>query len=152
EDLLARREDLRGLPLLAGSACRTGYGQARATAEVSNAVRRLQAAAERARRAREEALDLPAVDAHPDLMDFLRFGLGQLKNQALLVPVLEHLFQVETVALRQGLIRRLEQIEGVEAARALARRAVFDLSAEVRSRAVDSLKTRPRQEVRPVLL
>ncbi len=150
--MLVRRKDLQGLPLLAGAACRTGLEQTLATGEVSRGVRRLQAAAEQARRVREEALDLPALEADPDLVDFLRFGLGRFKKQELLVPVLEHLFQVETTPLRHGLIRRLEQIEGVAATRALARRAVFNLAPEVRVQAVEALKKRPPADVRPVLL
>src|SRR5262249_1041615 len=43
EQLLARRDDLKGLPLALGTACQTGDEQVRLLARMSSRVRRLQA-------------------------------------------------------------------------------------------------------------
>jgi hypothetical protein len=67
------------------------------------------------------------------------------------VPTLTQMLQAEPAAVRLLLVEALEKIEGAEASAALARRAVFDLSPEVRARAVRALAARPAAEYTAVL-
>jgi hypothetical protein len=62
------------------------------------------------------------------------------------VPTLTQMLQVESPAIRLLLVGMLAKIEGKEASIALAKRAVFDLSPEVRARAVRALVPRPAPE------
>ena len=57
----------------------------------------------------------------------------------------------EDTPLRQMLVELLADIEGKAATIALAQRAVFDVSPEVRGQAVEALASRPKTDVRPVL-
>ena len=58
----------------------------------------------------------------------------------------------ENKPIRRLLVEVLSLISGREAGAALAQRAMFDLSAEVRQAAVQALKDRPFEEFRPILL
>jgi hypothetical protein len=66
--------------------------------------------------------------------------------------VLAQVLEVEEPPARLGLVRRLAGFEGPAATAALARRAVFDLSPEVREAATKSLADRPPDEYRATLL
>jgi hypothetical protein len=68
------------------------------------------------------------------------------------VRMVEQMLQVEDGVVREHLVKRLADTKGKSATAALARRAVFDLSFEVREAAVKALKDRPGKEYRPVLL
>ncbi|HXG12455.1 MAG TPA: HEAT repeat domain-containing protein [Gemmataceae bacterium] len=85
-----------------------------------------------------------------------RPGLGEIKpsewRQPGAVPVLVQLLQHENTPIRLLLVELLSQIEGKEASVALAQRALFDLSPEVREKAVRALGDRPAAEYRHVLL
>jgi hypothetical protein len=67
------------------------------------------------------------------------------------VPTITQVMQAESTAVRLFLVEMLAQITGKEASIALAKRAIFDLSPEVRARAVRALATRPPTEYTPVL-
>lgn len=67
------------------------------------------------------------------------------------VPTLNQMMQAEPTAVRLLLVGMLAKIEGKEASIALAKRAIFDLSPEVRARAVRALAARPADEYTPVL-
>lgn len=62
------------------------------------------------------------------------------------VPTLVQLLQTEHTELRLLLVEVLAGIEGKEAGAALAQRALFDLSADVRGQAVRTLARRPADE------
>jgi HEAT repeats len=62
------------------------------------------------------------------------------------VPTLMQLLQAEPAPIRTVLVETLGRIKGPDASAALVRRAVFDLSPEVREVAVRSLKSRPATE------
>jgi hypothetical protein len=67
------------------------------------------------------------------------------------LPTITQMMQAEPTAVRLLLVELLAKIEGKEASVALAKRAIFDLSPGVRSRAVRALATRPAVEYTPVL-
>ncbi len=167
ERLVAKRDDLKGLPLLAGTACRTSTEQVKVFAALSPRVRRVQALADRSRVRQPvpsypyprpyapevpEQVTLGAADK--PLVDVLRVSLSlpEVKEKRLLVRPLEQMYQTEPAAVRLELIKTLGKIEGKESTQALARRAVFDLSPQARAAAIEALKKRSRDEARPVFL
>jgi HEAT repeat protein len=68
------------------------------------------------------------------------------------IPALVQLLQAENTPIRLLLVELLSQIEGKEAGVALAQRALFDLSPQVREKAVQSLLDRPTAEFRQTLI
>jgi HEAT repeat protein len=68
------------------------------------------------------------------------------------VRTLAQMMQAENAPVRLQLVKNLSAVKGEMASAALAQRAVFDLSAEVREAAVQALRERPGEEYRPVLL
>ena len=81
---------------------------------------------------------------------------GEIKpsewRQAGAVPALTQLLQAENTPLRLLLIELLSQIDGKEATRALVQRALYDLSARVREKAIQALARRPVTQYRQLLL
>lgn len=68
------------------------------------------------------------------------------------IPALMQLLQAENTPTRLLLVELLFRIEGKESSVALANRALFDLSPEVREKAVQALAARPMAEYRQQLL
>jgi phage FluMu protein Com len=68
------------------------------------------------------------------------------------IPALQQLLMAESKPLRLLLVEFLSQIEGKEASVALAQRALFDLSPQVREAAIKALQNRPAESYRPTLL
>jgi hypothetical protein len=68
------------------------------------------------------------------------------------VPTLVQMLQVENSSVRELLVETLAKIKGREATVALAKRAVFDLSPQVRKSAVEALQQRRRKDFQPILL
>jgi len=68
------------------------------------------------------------------------------------VPVLSQVLQVEDPEYRKLLVEELDRIPGPEASAALARRALYDTSADLRGAAVAALAKRPATEDSYVLL
>jgi hypothetical protein len=68
------------------------------------------------------------------------------------IPALQQILMQENKPLRWLLVEILAEIRGPAASVALAQRAIYDLSPEVRAIAVNALKDRPRTEYRQILL
>ena len=68
------------------------------------------------------------------------------------VPTLVQIFQAENAPVRKQVVEQLAALKGEKASAALAQRAIFDLSPEVRQVAVAALKDRPIAEFRSALL
>jgi hypothetical protein len=146
-DLLNSRPDLSGLPLQDEMDCQSGIEATKALAEVSARVRRLQFI----RVSRGDRGDSTSHDvADGSLVEYLRQAGIAYANKPIVVRPLEQMFQAETAPLRRDLVETLTAIRGREATQALARRAVFDLSPEVRNDAVRALTKRSLDEARPV--
>lgn len=125
------RPDLAGLPFLEGDDCRLdGKG-----AKVLAANSRLMAAP-------------PVHNADA----FLLRRLASRRWTANDVPALTQILQPRSVRLREYLVGALARIDHRAATVALAQRAVFDLSEDVRLKAVGALTTRSADEFRAVLL
>jgi hypothetical protein len=68
------------------------------------------------------------------------------------IPTMLQVLMPEDRPVRRVLVELLAEIQGPRATVALARRAVFDLDADVRQAAVAALQGRPAEDYRPVLL
>jgi hypothetical protein len=141
--VLKQRPDLAGLPVRMGFDCRLG----------KEAAENLQFLSRRLR----EHLTTAAKDGDPrKAEDHLRRVLLEQERrnwvQAEAIPTLEQMLQVENKPLRLMLVEILTQIPDATASTALARRALFDLSAEVREAAIQSLAGRAREEFRSLLM
>lgn len=99
----------------------------------------------------------PKGDVRPD-PDKLRTLLRQDSEKAQewktpqAIPTLMQLLQSENHPIRMLLIELLGNISGKESSAALAQRALFDLSAEVREKAIQALARRPPDEYQQVLM
>jgi hypothetical protein len=158
-DLLKSRSDLQGLPVQDEKACQSGKESAKLLREVSVHVRSLQARADRARTRRAS---LPSrstyshshaaavMDAEHPLVEYLTTWRKGEKSKKPVAGPLEQMFQIESAAVRGELITTLAAVKDEDATRALARRAVFDLSSEVRAQATKALKKRSLDDARPI--
>jgi hypothetical protein len=145
-ELLPRRADLSGLPARQAAECQ-------ASTESTKVLQTLSTDA-----SRWGLSGLRAVPPGTDPSTFLVTSqsvegrmLADWRTPAA-VSTLEQVLQAEMTALRLLLVKKLSQIAGPEADSALARRAAFDLCEEVRSAAVDALKSRYSKVARATLV
>jgi hypothetical protein len=142
---LLKRSDLHGLPIAMGNDCRLGKESAHNLNIQSRELRNHLSQCERAGRV-EGRLDAG------QLRTLLLQGGAIEWRQSDALPALVQMLQGEDRAVRLILVEVVADIKGGAASAALARRALFDLSAEVREAAVRALADRPREEYRPLLL
>lgn len=147
-DVIAGRADLKGLPVRKGSECQSGAKAAEVMARFSSELR--TGFARRGWGREKPASSSVEIERGQELVKFLQCQKDWRTEEG--IPALEQMLQAESTPVRQEMVAMLASIKGEKASAALARRAVFDLSAEVREAAVKALAKRPRQECRPVLL
>jgi hypothetical protein len=94
---------------------------------------------------------VPPGDIRPDPGKLRPLLTGKEWATPEAVPTLTQMLQAENTPIRLLLVDMLAGIRGKEAGEALARRAAFDLSPEVRARAVGALAGRPAAEYLPTL-
>lgn len=144
--LLQNRPDLHGLPARAASECELSSKAARGLALRSQASRRWRAALTR----------IQIRGNQPDPTRLLDLVAKELETdwwaQPEAVSTLEQVLQTEEMPVGLLLVKQFASIHGPEAGAALARRAVFDVSEEVRQAAVKALKDRPPEHIRPTFL
>lgn len=136
-----------GLPLLSGTNCRLDPDTAMVVQTLSKDLRDMGlVSVPRASRRRNGSPQekLEAFKQWCDVNTVEKFR-GAL---ATLLQVL----QVEDVPMRLLLIRELAKAQGPEATAALAKRAMVDLSPEVRQAAIAALEKRPLEQYVPVLV
>jgi hypothetical protein len=153
---LKHQPDLDQLPLLKGPDCHIGKDCAETLQVLSQQLRAILVAA--------TTQDHGTARVDPDILRRMFFAepvsgpvfqTGSQRAHWLTpeaIPTLLQLLQAENKGVRLVLVEALAKIPGPEASAALARRAVYDLSAEVREAALLALKDRPRAEARPVFL
>ncbi len=141
--IAAKRRDLGTLPFREEAKCQLPREKATVLAEISGHLRghlggmaKVKASAVEKRKMVRTALDRQPL----------------LWKKAAAVPALMQLLQAEDEWLRVLLVDLLREIKGDAAGEALANRAVFDPSPEVREAAVEALKARPAGESRDFLL
>jgi hypothetical protein len=130
------RPDLTGLPLRMGADCRLTK---KAAGDLASCSRELRIYANDLGRLCQELLGGDSPD-------------GQAWLQPKAVPALNQMLQAEAEAARMLLVEVLARISGRASSTALAQRAVFDVSPEVRAAAVQALAGRRRAEYRVVLM
>jgi hypothetical protein len=147
-DLLAQRSDLAGLPVRKGADCLAEAKTAKKMQEVSRDLRRFLF---KLSPRQERDLSYSEVMARDDkLASLVSSQKGWFREET--VSTLVQMLQAEGQPVRLQLIKSLSSVKGKKASVALAERALFDLSGEVREEAVKALKARPREEYRQVLL
>jgi sugar lactone lactonase YvrE len=152
--VLKQRDDLHGLPMRMGDACKLNPAAADHLQGGSLALRAnlFDAASATATRAGTGL----AGDTRPDPAKFKSMlESGQRSEQwqrPEAVPALMQLLMAENETIRLILVEQLSKIPGARASAALANRAVYDLNPEVRRAALEALKDRPQAEYRQVFL
>jgi len=159
-----KNTELSGLPVRMGLECHLG----------KEAAETMQVLSRQLRTYLTEAVPKDGIDSRPDPVALRKFmqagspkapiaqpapGAGQQGDgtvrtewrQPEAIPALVQLLQAENKPLRILLVELLTDIKGEAGTTALAQRALFDLSDEVREAAVTALKDRPRDDVRDQL-
>lgn len=145
--LMRNRPDLAGLPIKIGVDCRLG----------KEAAENLQALSRKLRQNLEKSIPGnrfgsaagTLADPRPDPVLLRTLLLGASRSEWLraeAIPTLLQLLMAENQDVRHVLVELLAEIPGVQASRALAKRALFDLHPEVRQAAVEALKNRPQED------
>jgi hypothetical protein len=130
--LLEERDDLKGLPLRKGAACKLNARAARRLEEGSIALRGM-------------------LGGSPFLLWQALADSDRWRTPES-IPALLQMLMAEHESVRKVLVRQLAAINGREAAEALAQRALFDLDLDVRARALEALRKRPVEQYLDVLL
>jgi hypothetical protein len=159
-EVVARRPDLAGLPILMGKACQISPEAARNLATLGPPLRLLLALGEP--RAALGFDDLALIDEAVSKDMALRArrsrgapvkppqGADWVRKDA--VPTLVQILPVEDKPVRLALVRHLGRIKDADATAGLVRLALFDVSGEVRRAAVSGLQHRPPREYQQLLL
>jgi hypothetical protein len=148
QQLIEQHAKLAGLPFRWGGECRCDRREAQALGQLSLQIRQMRAVLEgplaglgdgaEAQRQRDTAV-ADGLDKQP-------------WRAAAAIPALEQMLQADGLPVRRALVEMLRGIGSADASQALARRALYDFSPEVRAAAVEVLKTRPRDHYEATLL
>jgi hypothetical protein len=132
---LMRRADLHGLPIALTADCQLGRNSAESLESFSRELR-------------------DHLDNHgeADVLQLDLLGGHEYWRSEAALPALVQMLQAEDQSHRLLLVDVIARVNGPAASAALARRALFDLSAKVREAAVKALAQRPRNEFRQLLL
>lgn len=148
EELIGQQAKLKGMPFRWGDQCRCDRQEAQALGQLSLQIRRLR-----------QVLEAPLAnlgdgpDAQRQREEAVAGGLDrQPWRAAAAIPALEQMLQPEGLPVRHELVAMLKGIGNSDASEALARRAMYDLSAEIRNEAIEVLRTRPREHYGATLL
>ena len=148
--IFAEREDLTGLPFRNGPDCRLSKSAAQHLQKRSAPLRSVLPPQRPS--VPEHLFETTEQHARIRAIAKLRDGSENLWTTPNAVPALSQLLEAENGPMRALLVEMLARIEGPESSAALAKRAVFDLSPQVREAAIAELRKRPPETFRPVLL
>jgi HEAT repeat protein len=146
--LLETRPDLKSLPIRHG---RAGHRDPWTAADLEAFARRLHVLIDRVVPREKDGSHTQPVLLHEFMRKEVRGKRPPwLRPEA--IPALQQILMHEDKAIRWLLVELLAEIPGPTASAALARRAMYDLSPELRELAIEALKNRPAQEYRQELL
>jgi hypothetical protein len=146
--LLPKRPDLAGLPARGAADCQRDAKTAARMGEISTDLRRFQARRVIGRRSSQAP---PTSLSHQDSVDLLDMVRDEwLKEDG--IPTLVQMLQAGDTNQRLGLVQVLVRSTARASTEALAGRALYDLSPEVREAAVRALGARQADHYRPILL
>jgi hypothetical protein len=134
-DSFAKNKNLDGLPMVGADKCKTEDKKARYMRSYSVELRRYLFALTRT----SESLSQSPHGRPADVVARMLKRYEKPEAVATLVQVL----QAQDEPFRLALVKTLANTKGPEASQALARRAIFDLSPEVRKEAIHLLNGRP---------
>jgi HEAT repeat protein len=149
-ELIARRADLRGLPVRQAAECAAPAKEAKALGSMSTEVRTFAAKYPGPADGGSSSASFKRDQCFVGYLEKKTRG-GEWQGPEG-VRLLVQMFQTENAPVRTQLVRSLADNKAKDAAAAVARRAVFDLDFEVRVAAVKALKGRDAKEYRPALL
>jgi HEAT repeats len=169
---LLKRNDLHGLPVAMGVDCQLGKESAENLQVLSRKLRlnmsqsvaagnldpRIDAAVLRERVVEGNTKVVAGTSPQKRVANLYARGKAGTESrpddwrQEDALPALVQMLQAEDRPVRLLLVELLAEIKGRTASAALARRALFDLAADVREAAVRALRERPRDEYRGLLL
>lgn len=132
-----RRPELRGLPFMMGDECRLSRTDAELMQSAVTTVHRAFANFNQA----SESVDLW------DLYAMQKPKLNQSDAAAL-----TQIFGPGHPKLKAGVVRQLRGMQNLRATKELVKLAIFDLSSDVRTAALDALKDRPKEEYGDALI
>ena len=139
---LANQSDLAGLPILGEDECQKSLEEVEELARVSRRMALIKR--NRKRRIQEAGFGSHSQSLEEEAFKFI----NESKLNATSVAPLVQILQVGGVGIRMMLVDALSSIDGSEASRALADRALFDLSEQVRETASERLKREDRRQSR----
>ncbi|HEY1861536.1 MAG TPA: HEAT repeat domain-containing protein [Gemmataceae bacterium] len=145
--ILQQRPDLKSLPIRRGKESRL---DANATLELHGLSKELHVLLDRLAAKQGDSRPTPVV-----LAEFMKLQTRGKKPEWLrpeAIPTLVQIMMTDDQPIRLLLVQLLAAIDGKQASIALAQRAVFDLSQEVRETALEALVQRPPVEFRHVLV
>ena len=165
--LLLKEARAAGLSVVADGRCRTGVNAAKTMDHISTTLRtqgflstgpvgNVTITDPRTGKIVRQTVrrPIPGVPEGQDSCDRFQQWCDQnhVEKYAGSLPTLVQMLQVEDEPLRQLLIRELSKVNSRDASFFLAKRAMFDLSPEVRKAAVEALKKRKPETFRAVFL
>jgi hypothetical protein len=150
KETLAQRSDLAVLPVRMGKDCELDDEKAN---HLRTLARDLRLAVAHTRDGSYGDDDFEPV-ASVLRINFTRRGKAFMEDfsKPEAVPVLMQMLTPEPAAIRAVLAEQLARIPGKAASLGLAKLAVFDIDPAVRSRALEALSTRPREDYRQTLV
>jgi hypothetical protein len=156
EDVLGKRRDLNGLPVAMGDACRLKGERSRefpvAVALVRDSMRRSAGDKQNPRKLAEQDRATEFWNEFRHATSSAREGKDQQHACGARVAALMQVLGPESAALRLGLVGYLKEVADSDAAKALARLAIFSEESEVRQAAVKALQARSEGSDNDVLL
>jgi hypothetical protein len=163
EDILARRKDLQGLPLVMGEACHLDEPDAVTMDQVSKTVGRITAQFNNSRSSQINPLSIVGLatsfgravslgsQKHKALANQLE-SCDRLENPTQILSTLDQILQIEDESSRLALVPRARKLSSDAGMELLVRKALFDFSPNVRAAAYDALTDYPIEKVRGQLL
>jgi hypothetical protein len=145
---LLEREDLTGLPIRMGVDCHLGKEAAESLNVLSQKLRNHLT---NARRQNQSDTRINADFLRAVLQEDNKVRKGEWE-QLEAIPTLVQMLMPEDRPVRMLLVELLTKSSCRQATLALAQRALFDLSPEVREAAIEALKDRPAEDYRAQLL
>ncbi|MEQ8790313.1 MAG: HEAT repeat domain-containing protein [Pirellulaceae bacterium] len=149
--LVASREDLAGFPFRWDGGCQTQGERLATLKKVSTEIR-----SRSGRPSRSSFSSRISSGSAMEEIERLQSLTEKLNDEKLWrtphhVPALEQMLLPESVTLSMSLVNAYAHIEGPEASRALARRALYELRPEVRVAAIEALRDRRPSDYLQVL-
>jgi hypothetical protein len=137
--------DFGGLPMRMGVDCQLGKDYAESLQVLSRKMRNYMASA-----ATTDGIDT-RLSARSLRSQLSKDG-AETWQQPEAIPTITQMMMPEGRPARLLLVELLANITDARATAALAQRALFDLSSDVRAAAIQALRDRPREEFEPILL